>query len=294
MQTLSFTGTLDVGADAPFNFYGHMPFPSGEIGPVDQSTGERTVVLSDPAAVFVIDGVALDVTEHEIRLGNNLDFMGQGFLILDTLAFTATGNGFGVRVGVATLDLGTFTGPDLPVAPLSLDEDFESTFNTELFVPELFDGRQIGQTTRFFLSEGEIGVGLSEAAAREVAYLYEAGLDRDGEIDTAGLNFWIDAREDGLSRRNLSEAFLASDEFANAFGAPETLSDRALVEQLYQNVLDRAGEGAGTDFWTAQLGRADFDRTDLLIAFAASPENVAGSPVVEDLVEIAPGSWDFL
>ncbi|MEM9146929.1 MAG: DUF4214 domain-containing protein [Pseudomonadota bacterium] len=140
---------------------------------------------------------------------------------------------------------------------------------------------------------------LSPEEARTVAYLYEAGLNRDGAIDLLGLNFWIDQREGGLSERQLARAFLESSEFEAAFGEafdtsdPAYLSNTALVEQLYRNVLNREGETAGIDFWTSLVSQPGFTRADLLLAFAESPENVAGSPFVETLEETAPGEWAF-
>lgn len=144
------------------------------------------------------------------------------------------------------------------------------------------------------------GPRLSIEEAQTVAYLYEAGLNRDGNIDLPGLNFWIDQREAGLTERQLSRAFLESNEFTAAFGeafdtgAPDYLSNQALVEQLYRNVLNREGETAGVEFWTGLVASPEFTRADLLLAFAGSPENVAGSPFVEDLAETAPGAWEFL
>ncbi|MEO0429459.1 MAG: DUF4214 domain-containing protein [Pseudomonadota bacterium] len=141
---------------------------------------------------------------------------------------------------------------------------------------------------------------LSPEQARTVAYLYEAGLNRDGEIDLPGLNFWIDRREAGLSEQQLSRAFLESGEFKAAFGdafdadSPDYLSDRALVEQFYRNVLNREGETTGIDFLTGRVSQPEFGRPDLLLAFARSSENVAGSPQVQTLSEVAPGEWDFV
>lgn len=134
---------------------------------------------------------------------------------------------------------------------------------------------------------------LSEAAAREVAYLYEAGLDRDGDIDLPGLNFWIDQREQGLTAVALAQFFLDSPEFAEVVGVPASLTDRDLVEALYLNVLDRDGEQLGVEFWTGVVADPGFSRADLLLAFAVSPENLAGSPFVETLAEEMPGTWDF-
>lgn len=135
---------------------------------------------------------------------------------------------------------------------------------------------------------------LTADQGQRVAYLYEAALDRDGNLDLPGLNFWIDQREAGLSEHALAERFLDSPEFEASIGGPdETLVDRELVAQLYLNVLDRPGEENGIQFWTAALADPNFDRADLLLEFADSPENLAGSPEIEGIGEIAPGLWDF-
>ena len=145
-----------------------------------------------------------------------------------------------------------------------------------------------------------VGIGLTEAEARTVAYIYEAGLDLDGNIDLPGLNYWIDQREAGLSERALSLEFLRSDEFETSFGDPLDpsdpgyLDDFAFVTALYENVLDRAADDGGRDYWLGVLDRPAVDRADLLLAFAESPENVNGSPQVETLTEVTPGEWAFV
>jgi hypothetical protein len=134
---------------------------------------------------------------------------------------------------------------------------------------------------------------ISEAGAKTVAYVYEAGLNRDGAIDLPGLNFWIDKREQGLSEHDLSQAFLNSNEFRDAFGDPNTLSDLQMVEVLYRNVLNREGEQGGIDFWVGVLANPGFDRADLLLSFAGSAENLQGSAFVNGLSETQPGIWEF-
>lgn len=138
------------------------------------------------------------------------------------------------------------------------------------------------------------GLGISPEEAQTVAFLYEAGLDRDGEFDLLGLNFWIDAREAGLSLEDVGEAFLRSAEFEAAFGNIDALSDRELVEQLYLNVLERSGETAGVDFWTNQVGQPDFSRADLLLAFSVSIENSETLEFVSTLTEVDEGIWAFV
>lgn len=138
------------------------------------------------------------------------------------------------------------------------------------------------------------GPGLSAAQAQRVALLYEAALDRDGNIDLPGLNFWIDVRERGVSEEEVAEAFLDSPEFENSFGNPDTLSDADLVDVLYRNVLERPADQAGEDFWVQVLSQPSFSRADMLIAFADSAENRLSSEYIEDLFEVSPGFWDFV
>ncbi|MGF1551207.1 MAG: DUF4214 domain-containing protein [Paracoccaceae bacterium] len=144
-------------------------------------------------------------------------------------------------------------------------------------------------TVAFGPLPGEPGP-LALAEARTVALLYEAGLGR--RADEAGLNFWIDQREAGASEEALAGFFLASMEFAERVGPPATLSDRALVEGLYENVLDREGEAEGVDFWTGLLGDG-FGRDETLLAFADSEENRAMAEGLGSLSETEEGTWAF-
>ncbi len=161
-----------------------------------------------------------------------------------------------------------------------------------------------------------IGLGLSVEEAQAVAYLYEAGLNRNGDIDLPGLNFWIDQREAGLGKRGLAGEFLDADEFqakAEAFlGDGRDLTDDNVRDEsfftddeyvtlLYENVLNREIDQGGFDYWTGVLDDLDANpnlaaqsREILLISFAESPENVANSAFVETLAEVLPGEWAFV
>lgn len=155
------------------------------------------------------------------------------------------------------------------------------------------DGRGGTDTGRVFVQVApETGSGATVADAQIVAYLYEAGLDRDGAIDLGGLNFWIDVLEGGTRLDRIAEAFLVSNEFTAAYGAIDSLDDAAFVRKLYGNVLDREGEPGGVAFWTAQLA-AGASRAQVLVAFAGSAENLIGSPRVADMVEGPEGDWTF-
>ncbi len=145
------------------------------------------------------------------------------------------------------------------------------------------------------------GSALSIVQAQTVALLFEAAFNRGGMIDLEGLNFWIDAREgvlpDGappITEIELSRAFLDADEFQEAFGDPDALTGEEFVGVLYENILDREGEASGLEFWVNSLELGAVDRPDVLLAFAKSPENLAGSPEIETLTEVEPGLWGFV
>jgi hypothetical protein len=66
-------------------------------------------------------------------------------------------------------------------------------------------------------------------------------------------------------------SFVNSPEFQQRYGAP---SNTQFVELLYQNVLDRAPDGAGLANWTNALDHG-LSRADALADFSSSPEFVA-------------------
>lgn len=122
-----------------------------------------------------------------------------------------------------------------------------------------------------------------------IARLYSAAFDR--APDLPGLSFWEDVYSRSISSAaksagyyvalaqtntgsggSIATGFMQSSEFQNKYGA---LNDSAFVNLLYQNVLGRAPDQAGLDFWVNQLGPAHQTREVVLVGFAESPENVA-------------------
>ena len=171
------------------------------------------------------------------------------------------------------------------------DRDFAGVDSFEYRVSDGNGGSDIG---RVVVEVGEPPQqGVSTAEAQRIAYLYEAGLDRDGDIDEPGLNFWIDQFGAGRPIADIAAAFLVSDEFTAAFGAIDTLDDEAYVTALYANVLDREGDTPGIDFWLEQLDQGSLSRAETLIAFADSAENLFGSPEIADLTLGEGGDWAF-
>jgi hypothetical protein len=100
--------------------------------------------------------------------------------------------------------------------------------------------------------------------------LYQASFNR--APDAGGLGFWIAQMDKGLSLQAVAQQFIASAEFKTLFGAAPT--DDAFIAALYSNVLHRAPDQSGHDFWADKLGHG-LSRADLLTAFSTSDENQA-------------------
>nr|WP_280819515.1 DUF4214 domain-containing protein [Tianweitania sediminis] len=115
-----------------------------------------------------------------------------------------------------------------------------------------------------------VDVGIDDTAGQ--AYrIYQAAFDRTP--DAAGLIYWIDRMDDGLSLGDVAKGFLASQEFASIYGTGVSAID--FVDRLYENVLGRSGEAAGLEYWVEQLDTGAQDAVDVLVGFSQSAENVA-------------------
>ena len=171
--------------------------------------------------------------------------------------------GGGVRYGTAGLDQVTLTGLR---ASYDLKLDGE---NVTL--------QQVGQTQkkhvgieRFRFDDISIATDINGNAGK--AYrLYEAAFDR--KPDASGLGYWINGLDYGITLLSVANSFLASSEFKSRYG--DDLSQKDYVNALYLNVLNRAPDQAGTDFWVNALNNGS-SRAQVLVNFSESIENQQG------------------
>ncbi len=104
--------------------------------------------------------------------------------------------------------------------------------------------------------------------AQPVARLYLAALGR--LPDRSGLQYWTRRHAAGVSVRTLADQFLVSSEFLRRYGTP---TNRAYIDVLYQNVLGRAADASGADYWGRRLDAGQINRSGLLVQFSESSEN---------------------
>ena len=103
---------------------------------------------------------------------------------------------------------------------------------------------QLTNVERLKFADATIALDI-DGNAGQAYRLYQAAFNRTP--DAEGLSFWIDALDKGVSRITVAQHFMASAEFADTY-APN-LSNSALVQQFYRNILHRDGDGEGLSCW---------------------------------------------
>ncbi|GMG84516.1 hypothetical protein LNKW23_37320 [Paralimibaculum aggregatum] len=124
-------------------------------------------------------------------------------------------------------------------------------------------------------AEFDDGAFIFDAGGADVGYIYRTYAAAFARTpDEGGFIFWNDAINTGaFSREGVAQFFVDSPEFAEKFGANP--SDGDFIDALFNNVLLRDPDDGGRTFWLDAFETGLFDRADMLVFFAESPENVA-------------------
>lgn len=101
--------------------------------------------------------------------------------------------------------------------------------------------------------------------------LYQAAFAH--QPDKAGLGYWIKSMDYGVSLNTVASSFIQSAEFQKLYGS--NLDTASFINQLYQNVLHRAPDQAGLDYWSNQIGKGAVTQAVVLASFCESVENQA-------------------
>jgi V8-like Glu-specific endopeptidase len=136
----------------------------------------------------------------------------------------------------------------------------------------------------------EVAVPSTPDIIKQVARLYEAGLDR--QFDAGGLNYWIDQQQAGMRLDQMAGHFLDSVEFTSRYGDDDLMSIQEFVSTMYLSTLGRTLDQEGYLYWSDRMD-SGMSRDDVLLNFSESPENVAQSAYLEGLREVQPGYWDI-
>lgn len=122
------------------------------------------------------------------------------------------------------------------------------------------------------LDFSDVGVALDiDGAGGEAYRLYQAAFNRTP--DKVGLGYWIAQLDHGTSLGAVSQSFINSAEFQALYGAQPSNYD--LVNNFYWNVLHRAPDQAGLDYWVNILNTHQDTAANVLVGFSESKENYA-------------------
>lgn len=105
----------------------------------------------------------------------------------------------------------------------------------------------------------------------EAYRLYQAAFDR--VPDEVGLGYWIAQMDSGASLGSVASAFVASDEFRLEYGPLPTSAQ--VVTEFYANVLHRAPDQPGLNYWVNILDTRQDSVAGVLVSFSESEENYA-------------------
>lgn len=112
-----------------------------------------------------------------------------------------------------------------------------------------------------------------DSAGGQIFRLYRAAFDR--MPDASGLLYWTYEIGHDVKLDAMADAFIKSSEFQAHYGTG--LSNHDLVAKFYENVLHRAADQAGLDFWTGALDSHAATNAQVLAAISESRENIDGT-----------------
>ena len=122
------------------------------------------------------------------------------------------------------------------------------------------------------LQFADTGVAFDVSGHGGQAYrIFQAAFNR--APDKGGLGYWMSALDHGVALLDVADGFIQSKEFKDLYGDNPTNAD--IVNKFYANVLHRAPDQAGADYWTKLLDQHVLTKADVLMSFSESPENQA-------------------
>ena len=124
----------------------------------------------------------------------------------------------------------------------------------------------------FFICSISAAIALDISGVGGQAYrIYKAAFNRIPDL--GGLGFWISGMDGGVSLNAVAQGFVNSAEFKALYGANPT--NAQIVTRFYDNVLGRAAESGGYNYWLGVLDSGNANVAQVLASFSESPENQA-------------------
>lgn len=127
---------------------------------------------------------------------------------------------------------------------------------------------------RLVFADGGVALDVDASGMSAQAYrLYKAAFARTP--DNGGVGYWMSAMDKGMKLVDVAQLFLTQDEYKKAYGA--VTNNRELVTKYYENILGRAPEKDGLDYWANALDNKHVTVAEALAMISESGENVTGT-----------------
>jgi YVTN family beta-propeller protein len=180
---------------------------------------------------------------------------------------TGTGARSGLTSGVAPLIVAPFSNVDALVKAQFTDFLGRSATASEL---STWRSKANDGTRRTAdIVAGIASLAASATPSARLTRLYSAYFKR--LPDFGGYTYWVGKLRSGTSLAKASDTFAASSEFKRTYGS---LTNKAFVTLVYQNVLGRSPDSGGASYWLGRLDRKVVSRGAMMTAFSESSENV--------------------
>ncbi|MGH8852703.1 MAG: DUF4214 domain-containing protein [Telluria sp.] len=132
----------------------------------------------------------------------------------------------------------------------------------------------LSSVERLSFADGGVALDVDSTSLGGQAFrLYKAAFARTPDL--GGVGFWMSAMDKGMKLVDVAQLFLTQNEYKAAYGAVTT--NRELVTKYYENILGRAPEQAGLDYWANALDKKLVTVAEALAFISESGENITGT-----------------
>ncbi len=141
-----------------------------------------------------------------------------------------------------------------------------------------------GESESIHLAELTKPYALPEATIERLISLYFAYFDR--LPDASGLRYWLNRAHDGMAVESIAESFYQQPESR----ALDTLDNKQLITQAYQQLFDRDPDPGGRDYWLNDLDTGTVTRPHFLLSLSDAALSTTGdsrdSERIADLITL--------
>ncbi|MEM9248773.1 MAG: DUF4214 domain-containing protein [Pseudomonadota bacterium] len=156
---------------------------------------------------------------------------------------------------------------------LTLDNKVTGEPQTTLYAVEtvIFDNGDGNPDTNIVI-ETAIFDGIAALQSEQIEALIEMYVAYFNRApDAPGLFYWGDRFADGMSLEDIAASFFVQPETVARYPNPDDVE--ALVDEVYQNVLERAPDTAGRDYWIGQLEEGLVERGEFILNIINGAKN---------------------